>query len=316
VTVFAGLILKCRILRPFFCLIAAATALTAGGLSTQAQTTAPCPDNPNKSCVFFPAPQTKAKPSAPKRDTFGQPFLLKPTSPASKFREPADPSRDPFKRSNGKEAVDAATPSKRSSPATKSKPGTNYEAVRVAKRIRPVFGQPEIPKLRIGWHLNQTMEGYLQGLDENKPFVLVFHRDNCGFCDRLLARFRCPSINRYAGRAVFGISVNPLGTTNNDERGLAEAMDLRAFPSILVVLPHLDKIHIIGKSVGELSLKQLEDFIKASMAAVGPALKVIPYPNAEKIRAVQNKSLMSVQDMRDVHAILGIPMDEPKACKG
>lgn len=127
----------------------------------------------------------------------------------------------------------------------------------------------ELPGLRIGWYRNDTMRAYLESLQVGKPLVLFFHAPNCAVCNRLLDRFSCPVVGRFAGRAVFAMSMagRPQGGDFTG-RQLFDAAKGKAFPFIIVLSPDRKKIHIIGTALGEIETGKLVVFLEDALRKV------------------------------------------------
>jgi thiol-disulfide isomerase/thioredoxin len=190
----------------------------------------------------------------------------------------------------------------------------------MSAELKATIGEPEIPRLRIGWHVNDGEAAVREGLREGKPVFLFFHAVNCGFCDRLLRRFQCPAMNRYAGRAVFNVTIFGISdhvmTSKMDPYSswLYKSGDIKAFPTVLAVIPGNPQVRIVGQSAGELSTKQLEKFIRDSITNYLKSGAEFNYPGWAEWRKMQKMPFISLADMRVVHKKMDIPMDDPKEC--
>jgi hypothetical protein len=177
------------------------------------------------------------------------------------------------------------------------------EDEREAKHLGGILEKQEIPKLRIGWRINDTIAAYYAALHAKKPLVLLFHSRNCIFCNRLLARFSCPEINRFASRAVFAVTIPRI-----DEGGkmLFDAAELKAYPAIVVFHPERDRLFIAGVATGELGLDQLEKFLNDSFA--------VSYRAENRAEPDDLRGVLSVSDLALEYQKLGLAWSIPAEC--
>ena len=140
-------------------------------------------------------------------------------------------------------------------------PSYLYQRVE-AERLRAVLEHPEIPGVRIGWQVNQPFQDFMQGIDDGKPLVLFFTARDCAFCNRMVEKFACPEIGRFAGQAVFSASIPIM---NRNAMQLFDAVEGDAYPTIAVLRPDPNAIHVVGRAVGELTVPQLDEFLRDSL---------------------------------------------------
>lgn len=174
-------------------------------------------------------------------------------------------------------------------------------AVEELSRWEKRLGVAEIPRLRIGWHRNDTFRAYLEALRDNKPMVLFFHAINCGFCNRFLERFQCPEIERFAGRAVFAMTLGAHAKGGDDSgKRLWDAADGRAFPNVVVLEPSRNHVRIMGHAVGELKTAELAKFLEDSVGS---------YPGGGKA-----SDMLSVEALKAEYRKRRLPFNVPAAC--
>lgn len=159
----------------------------------------------------------------------------------------------------------------------------------------------EIPRLRIGWYRNDTFRAFLEALRDDKPMVLFFHAINCGFCNRFLERFQCPEIERFAGRAVFAMTLgaNAQGGDSSG-RQLWDAADGQAFPTVVVLEPSRNHVRIMGQAVGELDTGELAKFLEDSVGS---------YPGGG-----MTSDMLSVEALKAEYRKRNLPFEVPAAC--
>ncbi|MBU2533875.1 MAG: hypothetical protein KKB37_14130 [Alphaproteobacteria bacterium] len=177
-------------------------------------------------------------------------------------------------------------------------------AVREALRLNAIIEKREIPKLRIGWSLNKPFDAYMKALDAGKPLVIFFHAGNCNFCNRLLDKFSCPQINRFAGRAVFAVTLPHM-----DERGrqFSHAAAIRSYPTVVVFRPDRERIHIVGQAVGELSIRELDRHLEKAIAEA--------YAATGRTEPESSARMLSVDETRSAYKKLGIDDNSGQHCE-
>ncbi|MEM8811585.1 MAG: hypothetical protein AAGF59_03135 [Pseudomonadota bacterium] len=134
------------------------------------------------------------------------------------------------------------------------------------ERLEPLIGRQEIPRFRIGWYVNDSIEAYRSALLQEKPMVAYFHAPLCNFCNRLIEKFQCPSLNRFAGRAVFSLTTGSFeGGGDRGGLDLATALSVDRYPSILVLRPKSDQLVVIGEFVGEGEVQELGRWLEKTI---------------------------------------------------
>lgn len=126
--------------------------------------------------------------------------------------------------------------------------------------------QPE--KADLSKFENKAFDAYMDALgktSENgygeKFTVLMFTRENCGFCERNKEQLAKEG-GKYADKAVFSVS-DP--TKDQGGKQLFDAIEGKAYP-ITVVLATSDRtIRVAGQAVGELDAAQMNKFLADSM---------------------------------------------------
>lgn len=86
-----------------------------------------------------------------------------------------------------------------------------------------------------GWYVENTFDAFSRAADQNKPMVLVVSESWCEHCVRLVRdSLRCPSIDRFAGGAVFAI-----GSPSRDRvvSAIATSLKIEKYPTIVVLEP-------------------------------------------------------------------------------
>ena len=128
----------------------------------------------------------------------------------------------------------------------------------------PPSTEPEVKRLRMNWHVDQAFEAYMDALENNRPLVLFFHATPCGFCTNQLDRYRCPYIARHAGFLEFGYTT--FSGEYEDEGGgkLAAALSVQRFPTMVLLLPDPDRLHVIGRVEGEFGAADVDEVFRAA----------------------------------------------------
>jgi hypothetical protein len=128
----------------------------------------------------------------------------------------------------------------------------------------PPSTEPEIRRLRIKWFVERTFDAYSQGVADKRPIVIFFHAIPCGFCQRQLDRFRCPFLARHAGFLEFGYTTYAGSGGYKDEGGrhLGEVFGVKKFPTMVVLMPDLDRLQLIGRVQGEFSAEQVDGLLR------------------------------------------------------
>jgi hypothetical protein len=93
-----------------------------------------------------------------------------------------------------------------------------------------------MPHVRIGWWVNDALGAYREAMKLKKVLVLVLGEPWCEWCERQLSdSLRCPSIDRFAGDAVFGYS---FVSSDDSAKTLADALEIVQYPATSVLEPH------------------------------------------------------------------------------
>jgi len=124
--------------------------------------------------------------------------------------------------------------------------------------LAELSGEPEIPGLRIQWTANDGLATYTSGVDRKQAVALFFYADNCEFCDRMLQRFSCPTLARYAGQVTFGFTTR--GSDDGGD-GLANALDVQRYPTMVLLMPDPNLLHVIGRVVGDFDVDTIAEVI-------------------------------------------------------
>ncbi|MCA9815660.1 MAG: hypothetical protein R3C24_01415 [Cyanobacteriota/Melainabacteria group bacterium] len=140
--------------------------------------------------------------------------------------------------------------------------------------------QPE--KVDLEKFENKAFDAYMDALgktSENgygeKFTVLMFTRDNCGFCARNKEQLAKEGA-KYADKAVFSVS-DP--TKDQGGKQLFDAIEGKAYP-ITVVLATSDRtIRVAGQAVGELDADQMNKFLSDSMKK-----PMVAYRNEDSVK--------------------------------
>ena len=120
----------------------------------------------------------------------------------------------------------------------------------------------EVPNLKIGWQVNDAFGSYTLATENNRATVLFFHSPYCIFCKNLLVNMKCPSVNRFAGRLMFGVSIEEL---DPGAAQLAEALGVVRFPTIVILAPSTERIYVAGRIEGEVPDAEVERVLLAAM---------------------------------------------------
>jgi hypothetical protein len=107
-----------------------------------------------------------------------------------------------------------------------------YES-REAQLLPPV--NAEVPQIWNGWYINRSIDAFKRAVAEDKPFVLVFGIENCIYCMRFVTdSLRCPSVDRFAGEAIFAFSYF---SQDRGANAIGISLDIDAAPTISVLEP-------------------------------------------------------------------------------
>jgi hypothetical protein len=105
----------------------------------------------------------------------------------------------------------------------------------------------EIGGVRIGWHVNETGAAFKKAIDRNMPLVLVVHADWCDYCWKLIDALACPSVNRFAGSAVFAIGSYEIDKTASS---IASSLNIEKYPTLAVLYPEARMLIEAGRING------------------------------------------------------------------
>ncbi len=111
---------------------------------------------------------------------------------------------------------------------------------------------------------NATVKAYVQALVEGKYTLVLFskhHRMN-GFAQRLAERLGDASLAKYSDRVVMCLTDPDL---DDGGRDLANALEVNAYPTLVVLKTNHDVIHLTGQMTGEHELEAIDKFLGDSM---------------------------------------------------
>jgi len=111
---------------------------------------------------------------------------------------------------------------------------------------------------------NAAVSAYSHALRDGKYTVVLFskqHRLN-GFALRLAERLRDESLAKYSDRLVMCLTDPDL---DDGGRDLADALEVEAYPTLVVLKTNRDQIHVTGQMIGEHELEAIDKFLQDSM---------------------------------------------------
>lgn len=117
----------------------------------------------------------------------------------------------------------------------KAVPPAKSTEVAASHFSKTLYGHDEErPGVRIGWYFDNAVEAFRTAIDRNVPLVLVVGEDTCVYCQYLVDALTCPSVNRYAGSAVFAISSpsRDVGAST-----IASSLKIESNPAVTVLMP-------------------------------------------------------------------------------
>lgn len=149
--------------------------------------------------------------------------------------------------------------------------------------------ESEIAGQRIHWWLNQAFDAYTQALADHRPTMVLFSARPCGFCKTMAEKFQCPALVRYAGEMEFAITFR-----HEDEGGdhLAAALNVQRYPTTVMLLTDMDKLHVVGRIEGVFSAPEIGNVIAEGFKDVATSgLRPKPdLPSVEDTRASLDKA--------------------------
>ena len=116
----------------------------------------------------------------------------------------------------------------------------------------------------IDTYRNAAVSAYTRALREEKYTVVLFskhHRMN-GFALRLAERLRDERLAKYSDRLVVCLTDPDI---DDGGRHLADALEVDAYPTLVVLKTNRDQIHVTGQMIGEHELEAIDKFLQDSM---------------------------------------------------
>lgn len=92
----------------------------------------------------------------------------------------------------------------------------------------------ELPGVRIGWYIHDSMTAWKVAIDRKLPLVLLMHEDWCEFCWKMIDVFTCRSLNRFAGSAIFAVGS---GEREISVKAMQESLQMDALPTLTIIRP-------------------------------------------------------------------------------
>ena len=168
--------------------------------------------------------------------------------------------------------------------------------------------EPEIRRLRAQWFINRTFDAYTDALKKDRPTLIFFTAQQCGFCLTLLRRFRCPAIVRYAGFMNFAAAWR-----EEDKGGdqLGEALNIQRYPAIIILKTDMDRLHVIARIEGIHPANEIDQVIQEAFRT---------YFGDEDRHTANRKqeapTLLSVEETREMLDETGISRPSEAFCAG
>lgn len=167
----------------------------------------------------------------------------------------------------------------------------------------PPSTKPEVKRLRMKWFVDNAFDAYTEGVNKKRAIILFFHATPCGFCQRQLDRFRCPYIARHSGFLSMGYTVYSSGYKDSGGQKLAEKLKVKRYPTMVMLMPDADRLHVIGRVEGEFSAEEVDGVFRRAYDSDDYRKKVGPPPD-----------LLSASETALMQDQLGIARPDPKFC--
>jgi len=112
--------------------------------------------------------------------------------------------------------------------------------------------------LRIGWHFD-TIEAYEASVDKSLPLFLVLHNSLCKWCWEMVDKsLTCPSLNRFAGRAVFAIADTAADAAADS---VADSLGITRVPAVTLLASQADGLQELGRFHGFMTGDELVGYL-------------------------------------------------------
>lgn len=105
---------------------------------------------------------------------------------------------------------------------------------------------------------NQTVDAYGKALAEGKYTVVLFSKSHHlnRFAKNLVLKIADRRLAKYSDSIIFCL-MDP--TVDKDAQGLHDALEVSAYPTLVILKTHRERIHVVGEVRGECELEQLDD---------------------------------------------------------
>ena len=123
---------------------------------------------------------------------------------------------------------------------------------------------------RIGWYFDDLTTAFQTAFDLQLPLVAVVGRDDCAWCWTYLDQgLTCPSVNRFAGYAVFAY-INP----ERDPAGsqALERLGIVNVPTMTVIRPDAEELIELYRIAGYFTGDALAGYLADALATSGYAV--------------------------------------------
>ncbi|MCA9167687.1 MAG: hypothetical protein KDB23_08465 [Planctomycetales bacterium] len=109
---------------------------------------------------------------------------------------------------------------------------------------------------------DHMLDAYMAALEQNKYTLVLLTSDDNGFAQRMERKLKDPQLSRFAEHCVLAVC-----RPNYDEgaRKLADKLEVKAYPHLLVLNTNPSQIHIVGEIIGEVEVHQIEGVLQSSM---------------------------------------------------
>ncbi|MCA9212023.1 MAG: hypothetical protein KDB27_03085 [Planctomycetales bacterium] len=124
---------------------------------------------------------------------------------------------------------------------------------------------------------NRLLDAYMTALHENKYTVVLLKNESNGFADRMERKLKDPKLGRFVDQCIVTVS-RP--SHDSGAKQVADELNLKAYPHLLVVNTNRDQFPVVGEIIGEVDVDQIVDIFERSMT--DPAKQTAKAEQAEQ----------------------------------
>lgn len=109
---------------------------------------------------------------------------------------------------------------------------------------------------------DRTFDAYMKALRENKYTLVLLSQENNGFAERMERKLKDPRLSQFVDQSILTVA-DP--QRDSGAKQLQDALDVMAYPTLLVLNTDKDRIHLVGQISGEVEVNQIVDVLERSM---------------------------------------------------